>query len=138
ATLTRGDEVAFPIAVYNYLSEPQTVNLELKAEAWYEALGETAVSVELEPGEVKGVSFPVRVLEVGLQTLTVEGLGSEKSDAVARGVRVVPDGKPIAEANSGSVSGTLSHEVTIPDGIIPGSEQLYLNVYPTFFSQAVA
>jgi uncharacterized protein YfaS (alpha-2-macroglobulin family) len=138
ATLTRGDEVTFPIAVYNYLSEPQTVNVELKSEDWYEPLGDTAVSVDLEPGEVKGVSFPVRVLDVGLNTLTVQGIGSEKSDAVARTVRVVPDGKLVAQANSGSVSGSTSHTITFPEGTIPGSEQLYLNVYPTFVAQAVA
>lgn len=138
ATLTRGDEVSFPIAVYNYLEEPQTVNLELQPESWYTALGETALSIELQPGEVRGVSFPVRVEEVGLKTLTVQGSGSEKSDAVARSVRVVPDGKPIALAQSGSVADTVSHDVQFDATAIAGSEQLTLTVFPTFLSQAVS
>jgi hypothetical protein len=35
---------------------------------------------------VTGVRFPVRVTEVGRQTLTVQGLGGQRSDAVARSV----------------------------------------------------
>ncbi len=137
ATLTRGDEIDFPIAVYNYLDEPQVVNVELEAADWYTALGETALSVELAPGEVRGVNFPVRVEEVGLNTLTVFGLGGDKSDAVARTVRVLPDGKQLASAQSGALEGSVEHSVAFPEEAIPGSEQLYVNVYPTFVAQAV-
>ncbi len=137
ATLTRGDEIEFPIAIYNYLDEPQIVNVELEAADWYTALGESALSVELAPGEVRGVSVPVRVLEVGRQTLTVFGNGSEKSDAVARSVLVIPDGQQLATAQSGSVKGTVTQQVSFTADAIPGSEQLYLNVFPTFLSQAV-
>lgn len=137
ATLTRGDEVSFPIAVYNYLDTPQTVQLELEPASWYTALGETALSIELAAGEVRGVSVPVRVEEVGFKTLTVHGLGSQKSDAVARGVKVLPDGKQISLAQSGSVADTVTHPVSFDPASIPGSEELYLNVFPTFLSQAV-
>src|SRR5207245_5409322 len=34
--LTQNDEVAFPVAVYNYLKEPQTLKLELQSEPWFE------------------------------------------------------------------------------------------------------
>ena len=55
AELTRGDEVSFPIAVYNYLTEPQTVQVELEAGDWYTPLGSTTLSVDLAAGEVRGV-----------------------------------------------------------------------------------
>ncbi|HEY5375775.1 MAG TPA: alpha-2-macroglobulin family protein, partial [Polyangiaceae bacterium] len=93
ASLTRGDTVEFPIAVYNYLDTPQTVALELEPGTWYTPLGSASTSVVLQPGQVIGVSFPVRVDEVGLRTLTVKAVGDKFSDAVARSVRVVPDGK---------------------------------------------
>ena len=32
-SLTQNDEVAFPVAVYNYLKTPQTVKLDLQQEA---------------------------------------------------------------------------------------------------------
>ena len=138
ATLTRGDEVSFPIAVYNYLDQPQTVQLSLQPGTWYSALGTTSTSVTLAPGQVSGLSFPVRVNEVGLQTLTVQAIGSVKSDAVARSVRVIPDGKAFPESHSGALkAGNVSQAVTVPSGAIPGSAELYVNVFPAFVSQAV-
>lgn len=137
AALTRGDEVTFPIAVYNYLDEPQEVSLALEEASWYTALAGTTVTLTLEPGEVRGVSFPVRVEQVGLNTLTVTALGTDKSDAVARSVRVVPDGKPLALAESGALEGSVTIPVRFEEGRIAGSEQLYVDVFPTYLSQAV-
>lgn len=138
ATLTRGDEVSFPIAVYNYLDQPQTVHLSLDPATWYTALGPTTMDVPLAPGQVIGVRFPVRVTSVGRQTLTVRGLGGQKSDAVARTVLVEPDGKAIAAAQSGSLAaGSATLPVTFPADAIAGSQKLYLNVYPAFLAQVV-
>ncbi len=138
AALTRGDAVTFPIAVYNYLDVPQTVNLELQAGTWYTALGPTTTSVKLAPGQVTGVSFPVKVNDVGLQTLTVIAKGDQKSDAVARTVRVIPDGKAFPAAFSGSLdSPSALHTVTFPANEVPGSQQLYVDVFPAFLAQAV-
>ncbi|MEY2932641.1 MAG: hypothetical protein RL033_3390, partial [Pseudomonadota bacterium] len=139
ATLTRGDEVDFPIVVYNYLDTPQDVSLALEPAAWYTPLGNTQLSVTLGPGEVRGVSLPVRVEQVGLQTLRLTGSGPGASDAVARRVRVLPDGKAFPVALSGALEpGSVAHTVSFPAGAVPGSEQLYLNVYPAFLAQAVS
>ncbi|MCU0690683.1 MAG: MG2 domain-containing protein, partial [Polyangiaceae bacterium] len=139
AQLTRGDEVSFPIAVYNYLDAPQTVQVQLEPGDWYTPMGVTTQAVSLEPGEVRGIRVPVRVDKVGLRTLTVKALGLQKSDAVARTVRVVPDGKQLAQADSGSLqTGSKTHMVSFPAHAVQGSPQLYLNVYPAFLSQAVA
>lgn len=138
ATLTRGDEIEFPIAVFNYLDAPQTVELSLTPASWYTALGATTLSVDLDAGEVTGVRFPVRVDEVGMQKLTVTGLGTDESDAVARTVLVEPDGKEAAVAYSGSLApGSASHTVSFPADAVPGSPQLYVNVYPAFLAQVV-
>jgi hypothetical protein len=137
ASLTRGDEVEFPIAVYNYLDTPQTVELELQAGSWYTALGPTTASIPLEPGQVTGIRFPVRVDDVGLRTLTVVAQGSQKSDAVARTVRVAPDGKPFPAAQSGSLNGSVTESVVFPAAAVPGSQQLYVDLFPAFLSQVV-
>ena len=138
ATLTRGDEVSFPIAVYNYLSTPQTVKLVLSPGSWYTPLGATTQSVDVGPGEVVGARFPVRVNEVGVQTLTVTATGSAASDALARKVLVVPDGKEFPNAISGSLAaGSVQQGVSFPANAVPGSDELYLEVYPAFLSQVV-
>lgn len=139
AELTRGDEVSFPVTLYNYLEEAQEVSLSLEAASWYTPLGETSASLTLSPGEVRGVSFPVRVEEVGLQRLTVTALGSSRSDAVERAVRIVPDGQRIERAQSVALAaGAAVHGVTFPADAVPGSEQLYLQVYPAFLSSVVS
>jgi hypothetical protein len=139
ATLTRGDEVTFPVAVYNYLDTPQTVQLVIQPGDWYTALGPTQLSVDLAAGEVKGVQVPVRVEKVGVQTLTVKALGSKKSDAVARMVNVIPDGKEIALNTSGALgAGQAQLTASFPAGAVPGSPHLHLDVYPAFLSQVVS
>jgi uncharacterized protein YfaS (alpha-2-macroglobulin family) len=138
AELTRGDQVEFPVVVYNYLKDAQTVRLELEAGNWFTALGPTTTSVTLGPDQVKSVTIPVRVDRVGAQTLTVRAFGTSASDAIARSVRVVPDGVPVQRAQSGSLQQagtTLS--VSVPSNAIAGSALLYLDVYPAFMSQAV-
>ncbi|HJX51851.1 MAG TPA: alpha-2-macroglobulin family protein, partial [Polyangia bacterium] len=68
ATLTRGDEVNFPVAVYNYLDKAQTVRVEIQTADWFTPLGGTGMDIDLGPGQVTGVRFPVRVDKVGRQT----------------------------------------------------------------------
>jgi hypothetical protein len=138
ATLTRGDAVEFPVAVYNYLTVPQTVHLTLQAGTWYTATGSTNADVVLGPGQVTGIRFPVRVDTVGRQTLTVKATGGTRSDAVARSVLVEPDGKAIPRALSGSLAaGAVALSATFPPDAIPGSQKLYLNVFPAYLSQVV-
>jgi uncharacterized protein YfaS (alpha-2-macroglobulin family) len=138
AELTRGDQIEFPIVVYNYLKTEQTVRLELEAASWFVATGSTSTSLTLAPDSVQSVKVPVRVEKVGAQTLTVRAFGSNASDAVARSVRVVPDGVQVPLAQSGSLQqGSSSLTVTVPANAIEGSAQLYLDVYPGLSSQAV-
>jgi len=138
STLTRGDEVQVPITVYSYLTTAQTVHLTFDAGSWYTPLGATSMDVPVDPGQVLGVRFPVRVEQVGQQTLTVHATGGKASDAVARMVNVVPDGKAFPETHSASLgAGTRTENVTFPPNAVPGSQKLYVNVYPTFLSQVV-
>jgi alpha-2-macroglobulin-like protein len=138
AQLTRGDQVSFPVVVYNYLQTPQTVRLELEQGAWFTAMGSTTQSLDLAPGEVRSVSVPVRVDRVGQQTLTVRAFGQSVSDAVARSVRVVPDGLSMPSAQSGSLpSGMTTLTSSFPSNAVQGSGVMYLDVYPAFVSQAV-
>jgi hypothetical protein len=138
ATLTRGDQVEFPIAIYNYLATPQTVHIALAPGTWYTPLGATAADVSLDAGQVTGIRFPVRVDAVGRQTLTVQATGGARSDAVARSVVVQPDGMVVPVAQSGSLqAGTLARTVVFPSNAIAGSEQLYVDVFPAYLSQVV-
>lgn len=138
ATLTRGDEVTFPVAVYNYLDVEQTVTVTLQPTEGVTLLGGADVQVTLPPGAVKGVSVPVRVEKVGVVTLGAKAIGSKKSDAVARSVLVLPDGKEKATTSSGGLAaGTATVPVEYPADATPGSGHLHVEIYPTALSEVV-
>jgi uncharacterized protein YfaS (alpha-2-macroglobulin family) len=138
AELTRGDEVDFPIVVYNYLKVAQSVQLTVDSAPWFTALGSVNTQLDLAAGEVKSVNIPVRVDQVGTQTLTVHAIGTKASDAVARSVRVIPDGLATPIAQSGALgTGNATLSTSFPVNAVPGSGQLYLDVFPAYLAQAV-
>lgn len=137
-TLTRGDEVHFPVAVYNYLDQPQVVDLEVEAGDWAEILGSATTSVVLGPSEVKGVSVGLRATRVGWHGVTVKAKGSGGvSDAVMRLIEVTPDGIEVRGSDSGKLSGEVSRTVAFPMSAIPGTEAITVKVYPGVMAQAV-
>jgi uncharacterized protein YfaS (alpha-2-macroglobulin family) len=135
--LTQGDEVWLPVAVYNYLEEPQTVALAFEAESGFEVLGEREKKLDVKPGDVTGVRFHVRAREFGTHRLTVKAVGTRFSDAVRRSIEVLPDGKEIPIAVSNRAGRTSRSTVTIPAEAIDGASRLWLRLFPSTFSEIV-
>ncbi|HEX5273098.1 MAG TPA: alpha-2-macroglobulin family protein, partial [Gemmataceae bacterium] len=136
--LTQNDEVAFPVAVYNYLKTPQTVTLELQSEPWFELMdGGNVRALDLKPNEVTGVKFRIKARKIGQQPLTVKASGSKMSDAIKRSVEVVPDGKKVEQVVSDKLTGKVRQTLTIPADAIPDSSKLIVKVYPGVFSQVL-
>ncbi len=135
--LTQNDKVWVPVAIYNYLKTDQTVTLTARPGEWYELEGDAEVSVKLAPGEVTGVKFPITVKKIGFHRFTVVARGSEMSDAVARSVEVVPDGKEMRISASGRLNKPVTHTLRIPDGAIDEASKIFVKVYPGVLSQVV-
>jgi hypothetical protein len=135
--LTQNDEVSVPVALYNYLDQPQTVSLELLEDSWFGSLSERKLSVRLQPREVTARFFRIKAKAPGMHALTVYATGDRRSDAVRRDIRVEPDGVPVETTFSDNLVGEVSHSFTLPAGTIPGSEYLEVKVYPGAFAQAV-
>ncbi|MEO0226076.1 MAG: alpha-2-macroglobulin family protein, partial [candidate division WOR-3 bacterium] len=92
-SLTRGDEVSIPVAIYNYLPKPQKIKLVLEESDWFDILEEAEIERTLQKDEVSVVYFPIRVKKIGFHKMTVRAYGSVMSDAIARTVEVIPEGK---------------------------------------------
>ena len=137
--LTQNDEVAFPVAVYNYLKGPQTVKLDLQPEPWFELVDGLGLSrsLDLKANEVTSVKFRIRATKIGHFPLTVKATGTKMSDAIKRGIDVVPDGKKIEQVVSDRLSGTLTQTITIPDNAIADASKLFVKIYPGVFSQVL-
>ena len=138
-SLTRNDEVAFPVAVYNYLKTPQTVKVELQAENWFELTDGLGLnrSLDLQPGQVTSVKFRIRAKQIGQLPLTVKAIGSKMSDSLKRSIEVVPDGKRIEQVFADRLNGRVNQAITIPDNALPDASKLLVKVYPGVFSQLV-
>jgi uncharacterized protein YfaS (alpha-2-macroglobulin family) len=133
--LTQNDQVHVPIAIYNYLKTDQKIQLQVKKEDWFELEGLAEKTVTLGPSEVRAVYFPITVRKIGFQKFTVTARGTKKSDAVARTVEIVPDGKEYLVSESGRLAGTITHTITIPDGAIDDAGKIFVKIYPGVLSQ---
>ena len=113
-SLTQNDEVSVPVAIYNYLKTDQEINLTIQKEDWFELkdLGER--SVTLGPSEVRAVYFTIVAKKIGFQKFTVTARGEKKSDAVARSVEIVPDGKEFLVNESGRLKENINHTAQTP------------------------
>jgi uncharacterized protein YfaS (alpha-2-macroglobulin family) len=87
--LTQNDEVAFPVAVYNYLKGPQTVTLDLEPGAWFDVIDGQGLrrKVELKADQVTAVSFRIKAKKGGPFPLTVKATGSKMSLRTGRSSR---------------------------------------------------
>jgi len=138
-TLTQNDEIAFPVAIYNYLKEPQTVLLSLQPEDWFELTDGQGYErkVNLKPNEVTSVKFRIRAKKIGDLPLTVTARGTQMSDAIKRSIEVLPDGEKIEKAITDRLTGRAVHQVEIPDGIVPDSAKILVKIYPGVMSQVI-
>jgi hypothetical protein len=138
-TLTQNDEVAFPVAVYNYLKTPQTVKLELQREPWFEltdADGFTR-SLDLKPGDVTAIKFRIRAKKIGFSPLMVKATGSKMSDAIKRTIEVVPDGTRVEKVFTDRLSGKVTQRIDIPNHAVPDASKIIVKLYPGIFSQVL-
>jgi uncharacterized protein YfaS (alpha-2-macroglobulin family) len=135
--LTQGDEIAVPVSVYNYLTGPQEVRLELKQEPWFELLDEPTKTLTVGPNDVVAAHFRIRAVGFGQQRLEVTAWGSVQSDAIVREVRVLPDGKEIRKSDSNWLQDGARGTVRIPQNTIAGTPRIEVKVYPGVFSQVV-
>jgi hypothetical protein len=138
-SLTQNDEVAFPVAVYNYLKEPQTVQLELQRDSWFELMDSAGPTraLDLKPNEVTSVKFRIKARKVGFHPLTVKARGTKLADAIKRGIEVVPDGVKVEKVVTDRLAGRISQTIDIPADALPDASKILVKVYPGIMSQVM-
>ena len=135
--LTRGDEVAMPVVVYNYLDEPQTVELRLADQPAFELLDDSVQEIKLAPREVRAASYRLRARQVGQQSIEVHATGGGIADAIKRRIEVVPDGQRVEQVFNGALRQPVDIDLSIPEAAIAGSAKTLVKIYPSSFSQLV-
>lgn len=135
--LTRGDEVAVPVVVYNYVDRPLTVELRLREASWFELLEKPEATLKLGAGEVRSTYVRLRAMRVGNHELEVTARGDDVGDAIRRQIEVVPDGRLVEQVTNGVLREPVDFPLQVPEDAIEGSSKAIVKIYPSSFSQVV-
>jgi A-macroglobulin TED domain/Alpha-2-macroglobulin family/Carboxypeptidase regulatory-like domain/A-macroglobulin receptor binding domain/MG2 domain len=140
-TLTQGDRVSIPVAVYNYSGHRGDVTLSLQPADWFTLADDTAEkTISVDAGQVGGAQFTIAVQHIGKFKLTLGARmhgGAERQDEVVREIEVVPNGQQHDIVFNGRLDSTVQHSFHFPQNAIPGAEKLYVRLYPGPLSQVV-
>ncbi len=131
--------IELPVAVYNYTSEPQDVTVHLRPESWFRLTDGDTRTITVPANGQAAVSFPMEILEVGRQTLRVEGSSAQFADAVEKSILVRPNGKEFAATCGGLLGPGDSRTCTVeyPSLRVPGADELLVKMYGGPLAHAV-
>jgi hypothetical protein len=141
-TLTQGDRVTLPVAIYNYSGKSGRVTLSLQPEAdlWYSLANDDTPekSVAVESGRVGDSQFTLNANRIGKFKLTLTAHMDGRDDIVVREIEVIPNGREQSLVFNGRLDATpVRHELMFPAGSIPDATSLLVRLYPGPLSQVI-
>ncbi len=144
-TLTQGDRVSIPVAVYNYSGSRGDVSLKLSKEDWFALAADTPEkTLTVEAGRVGSSQFTIEANRIGKFKLTLAanmhaaGLGaSGRADIVVREIEVIPNGREQTEVFNGRLESAVAHTVKFPPASIPDASSVLVRLYPGPLSQVI-
>ena len=140
-TLTQGDRVSIPVAVYNYSGSRGDVSLQLQPEDWYSLIDDSAEkSLNVDSSRVGGSQFTVEAKRIGKFKLTVAARmkgDADRADIVVREIEVIPNGREQNLVFNGRLENTVQHELQFPPNSIPEASKIFVRLYPGPMSQVV-
>jgi uncharacterized protein YfaS (alpha-2-macroglobulin family) len=140
-TLTQGDRVSVPVAIYNYSDARGDVGFQLQADNWFSLVDDVAEkSVTVDSARVGGSQFTLEAKRIGKFKLTLSARmkgGANRADFVVREIEVIPNGREQNLVFNGRLENTVQHEVDFPGNAIPDASKIFVRLYPGPLSQVV-
>ncbi len=135
----RGEEFPVKVALYNYLDEPQEFFVELEESESYELLDAATKTVVVDPSDVGGLEFNIRLTELGNVPLKVTARSRESADAVIKDLLVEPEGvrHETVENRIISAGERFTFDNATPSGSIPGSARTHVALTGSYLSQTI-
>jgi CD109 antigen len=138
-SIARGEKFKVKVDVFNYLNQSQDFQVRFEASSGLELLSPSQLTVAVPANGAVAAYFDVRPTELGDLDFTVTGIGSNRSDAVLRQIKVVPEGIPVDDVHNGVIS--AGQEVNLPIGapplITPDSHSATLFLTPSPVGQSM-
>ncbi len=140
-TLTQGDRVSIPVAIYNYSDSSGEIGLHLEADDWFSLVDDVAEkSVTVDSARVGSSQFTLEARRIGKFKLTLSARmkgGTNRADIVIREIEVIPNGREQNVVFNGRLENTAEHEVDFPADAIPEASKIFVRLYPGPLSQVV-
>jgi uncharacterized protein YfaS (alpha-2-macroglobulin family) len=140
-TLTQGDKVSVPVAIYNYAGQRGDVTLTLENDDWFALEQDSATkSLQVEPGHVGGSSFTLEAKRIGRFKLKLSASmqgAVRRQDIVVREIEVLPNGREQSIVFNGQVNSTVKHTVQFPEESIAEASKILVRLYPGALSQVI-
>jgi hypothetical protein len=137
-TLTQGDRVSIPVAIYNYTGAAGNVKLQLTNDDWYSLVGDTqGKTVAVESGRVGAAQFTLEAKRIGKFKLTLSARLANHADIVVREIEVIPNGREENVVFNGRLENSVEHNVVFPTDAVPGASKLFVRLYPGPLSQVI-
>lgn len=140
-TLTQGDQVSIPVAIYNYSGSQGQVNLQFKSGNWFSLVDDRATkSLDVDSSHVGSSQFTIAAKRIGKfqLTLSAQMQGSAgRADILVREIEVVPNGREQNIVFNGRLENSVEHQLEFPAGAIPEATKIFVRLYPGPMSQVV-
>jgi uncharacterized protein YfaS (alpha-2-macroglobulin family) len=140
-TLTQGDRVSIPVAVYNYSGARGDVGLQLQKDDWFSLVEDNAAkTLAVESGRVGGAQFTVEAKRIGKFKLTLSAKmtgAATGADIVVREIEVIPNGREQNMVFNGRLENMAEHALNFPASSIPDASKIFVRMYPGPLSQVI-
>ena len=140
-TLTQGDRVSIPVAVYNYSGARGDASLKLQPDDWFSLVDDVSdKSVAVDSARVGGSQFTLEARRIGKFKLTLSARmkgETERADIVVREIEVIPNGRQQNMVFNGRLENTVQHELTFPANSVPDASKIFVRLYPGPLSQVI-
>jgi uncharacterized protein YfaS (alpha-2-macroglobulin family) len=140
-TLTQGDRVSIPIAIYNYSGKTGQVSLKLQPEDWFSLENDTPdKTVSVESSRVGSSQFTLNAKRIGRFKLTLSARmdgAVDREDIVVREIEVIPNGREQNLVFNGRLEPSAQHDLHFPATSIPDATSILVRLYPGPLSQVI-
>jgi uncharacterized protein YfaS (alpha-2-macroglobulin family) len=140
-TLTQGDRVSIPVAVYNYSGARGDVSLKLQPDDWFSLVDDVAdKSVTVDTDRVGGSQFTLEARRIGKFKLMLSARmngKADRADIVVREIEVIPNGREQNLVFNGRLENSVRHELNFPANSIPDASKIFVRLYPGPLSQVI-
>ena len=135
----RSEEFPVQVAIYNYLDEPQSVQVEIEDADWFDLLDEAVLTVEIAANEIGGASFMIRPTGLGINEVKVTARSQQAADAMIKTIIIEPEGvsREVVDNLTLSEGDSRIISTAIPFEAVTGSGRAYLAVTSSYLTQTI-